>query len=126
MSGEKTEPFVKSYLDEAEKKLGSRDLALLAYNQGIRGTEGFKGDPLDTDYVSGVKKILSGAPKNYGKESGEVGLMSAMASTLTKSDKDAAVHDSIYGYKGERSIKDDKTDNKTDDKKDDESGFWIL
>jgi len=58
MSGEKTEPFVKSYLDAAEKKLGSRDLALLAYNQGIGGTEGFKGDPLDTDYVSGVKSNI--------------------------------------------------------------------
>ena len=58
MSGEKTEPFVKSYLDAAEKKLGSRDLALLAYNQGIGGTEGFKGNPLDTDYVSGVKSNI--------------------------------------------------------------------
>lgn len=58
MSGEKTEPFVKSYLDAAEKKLGSRDLALLAYNQGIAGTEGFKGNPLDTDYVSGVKSNI--------------------------------------------------------------------
>ena len=58
MSGEKTEPFVKSFLDTAEKELGSRDLALLAFNQGIAGTRGFKGNPLDTDYVSGVKSNI--------------------------------------------------------------------
>jgi len=59
MSGEKTEPFVKSYLDTAQKNLGGdRNLALLAYNQGIGGTKGFKGDPLDTDYVSGVKSNI--------------------------------------------------------------------
>ena len=33
-------------------------MALLAYNQGIGGTEGFKGNPLDTDYVSGVKSNI--------------------------------------------------------------------
>ena len=59
MSGEKTEPFVKSFLDTAEKELGSRDLALLAFNQGIAGTRGFKGNPLDTDYVSGVKRNMA-------------------------------------------------------------------
>ena len=59
MSGEKTEPFVKSFLDTAEKELGSRDLALLAFNQGIAGTRGFKGNPLDTDYVSGVKSNIT-------------------------------------------------------------------
>jgi len=59
MSGEKTEPFVKSYLDTAQKNLGGdRNLALLAYNQGIGGTKGFKGNPLDTDYVSGVKSNI--------------------------------------------------------------------
>ena len=59
MSGKKTEPFVKSFLDTAEKELGSRDLALLAFNQGIAGTRGFKGNPLDTDYVSGVKSNIT-------------------------------------------------------------------
>jgi len=31
----------------------------LAYNQGIAGTEGFKGNPLDTDYVSGVRSNMT-------------------------------------------------------------------
>lgn len=54
MSGQQVEPFVIDYLDKAEDILGNRNLALLAYNQGIGGTEGFEGDPTETDYVSGV------------------------------------------------------------------------
>lgn len=54
MSGQRVEPFVLDYLDRAEAILGNRNLALLAYNQGIGGTEGFEGDPTETDYVSGV------------------------------------------------------------------------
>ncbi len=54
MSGQRVEPFVIDYLDKAESILGNRNLALLAYNQGIAGTEGYEGDPTETDYVSGV------------------------------------------------------------------------
>lgn len=78
MSGEKSEAFVTDYLDKAEGKLGSREKALLAYNQGIAGTEKFKGDPSKTDYVSGVKKksiMYDETPMNSG-------IMSAQASTL--------------------------------------------
>jgi len=60
MSGEKVEPFVLDYLDNAERILGDRDLATLAYNQGIVGTKGFSGDALDTDYVGGVRSNMSG------------------------------------------------------------------
>lgn len=60
MSGQKVEPFVMDYLDKAEGILGNRDLALLSYNQGIAGTEGFEGDPSKTDYVSGVMGNQSG------------------------------------------------------------------
>jgi len=60
MSGQKVEPFVMDYLDKAEGILGNRDLALLSYNQGIAGTEGFEGDPSKTEYVSGVMGNQSG------------------------------------------------------------------
>ena len=60
MSGEKVEPFVLDYLDNAERVLGNRNLATLAYNQGISGTKGFSGDVLDTDYVSGVRSNMVG------------------------------------------------------------------
>jgi len=60
MSGEKTEPFVKSYLDAAENKLGSRDKALLSYNQGIAGTKNFNEDASKTNYVSGIMSNMQG------------------------------------------------------------------
>ena len=94
MSGEKVEPFVLDYLDNAERVLGNRDLATLAYNQGIGGTEGFSGNVLDTDYVSGVRSNMSGFDEAREKLSEDVinqdmgqkpdmisGLIGAQAST---------------------------------------------
>ena len=98
MSGEKVEPFVLDYLDNAERVLGNRDLATLAYNQGIGGTEGFSGNVLDTDYVSGVRSNMAGFDEAREKLSEDVinqdmgqkpdlfsGLMGAQAATPTSS-----------------------------------------
>jgi hypothetical protein len=65
MSGKKVEPFVIDYLNKAEGILGNRNLALLAFNQGIAGTEGYEGDPTETNYVSGV----TGNMEDYGQAS---------------------------------------------------------
>ena len=98
MSGEKVEPFVLSYLDNAERVLGNRDLATLAFNQGISGTKDFSGDVLDTDYVSGVRSNMAGFDEAREKLSEDVinqdmgqkpdllsGLMGAQAATPTVS-----------------------------------------
>ena len=86
MSGEKVEPFVLNYLDNAERVLGNRDLATLAFNQGIAGTKGFSGDVLDTDYVSGVRSNMSGyedaKPKSMVQKAIDTVVTPAAASTL--------------------------------------------
>ena len=98
MSGEKVEPFVLDYLNNAERVLGNRNLATLAYNQGISGTKDFSGDVLDTDYVSGVQSNMAGFDEAREKLSKDVinqdmgqkpdllsGLMGAQAATPTAS-----------------------------------------
>mgnify|MGYP003115690287 CR=1 FL=1 len=86
MSGEKVEPFVLDYLDNAERVLGNRNLATLAFNQGIAGTKGFSGDVLDTDYVSGVRSNMSGyedaKPKSMVQKAIDTVVTPAAASAL--------------------------------------------
>jgi hypothetical protein len=77
MSGQRSEGFVKNYLDAAESELGDRNKALLAFNQGIPGTRNFEGDASDTDYVSGVLGNQSG----YQEAAGE-GVLSNIASAI--------------------------------------------
>ena len=84
MSGEKSEAFVTDYLNKAESNLGSREKALLAYNQGIAGTKDFKGDASETDYVSGVKNKST----MYDETPMNSGIMSAEASTLNTGEGD--------------------------------------
>ena len=89
MSGQKVEPFVMDYLDKAEAILGNRDLALLSYNQGIAGTEGFEGDPSKTDYVSGVASNKEGYKPKSDTASSILEMINpiskANASTITPS-----------------------------------------
>tara|TARA_Y100000114_G_scaffold115912_1_gene110104 strand:- start:3150 stop:5126 length:1977 start_codon:yes stop_codon:yes gene_type:complete len=77
MSGQRSEGFVKNYLDAAESELGDRNKALLAFNQGIPGTRNFEGDASDTDYVSGVLGNQSGYQEAVGKN-----VLSSIASTI--------------------------------------------
>jgi len=96
MSGQRVEPFVLDYLDRAEAILGNRNLALLAYNQGIGGTEGFEGEPTETDYVSGVLANTEGYGQASARNTGDSILSmlspvsSASASTLTPATQSAS------------------------------------
>jgi hypothetical protein len=77
MSGQRSEGFVKSYLDSAESELGDRNKALLSFNQGIPGTRNFEGDATGTDYVSGVLGNQSGYQEAVGE-----GVLSNIANTI--------------------------------------------
>jgi len=96
MSGKKVEPFVIDYLNKAEGILGNRNLALLAFNQGIAGTEGYEGDPTETNYVSGVTGNMEGYGQASARNTGESILSmlspvsSAQASTLTPATQSAS------------------------------------
>ena len=91
MSGQRSEGFVKSYLDSAESELGDRNKALLSFNQGIPGTRNFEGDATGTDYVSGVlgnqsgyqEAVGEGVLSNIASTIGEALIPSASASTIT-------------------------------------------
>ena len=82
MDGTQVEPFVLNYLDRAENELGDRNKAILSFNQGIPGTRNFKGNAVDTDYVSKVlanqvgfkpqvkevPQLVAGVPQTVNKD----------------------------------------------------------
>ena len=129
MSGQKSEGFVKSYLDAAESELGDRNKALLAFNQGIPGTRNFEGDASGTNYVSGVlgnqsgyndpdrevlPSLLPGVTyADLAQKDQEPGLFSAQASTLNADNKSI-----VNELRGNRKRRRDGTYEFTQDDKD--------